>query len=181
MGEQKDCQLKLITMVEFSKKTLLDRWLKNRLVDRQNGIVFVEHTAHYFNTIQDFIEANDRPRETPVIYYQAFPEESATEFIEVLSHELTSKFGNRQFDSTQSLAEITATVGLKAVIIDRSYLHPLDSLYEILDRLASCDVATILIGSYCKMEIAKVLEYPNIDRWQKLVLDEYCEIVHRQS
>ena len=168
-------------MVESSKKASIDRWLKMRLNECQNGIIFAEPESNYFNLIQDFIEANDRLLKTPIIYYQAFPEESAAEFLEVLTYELTSKSNSQKFNSSQSLAEITATVELKMVIIDRSYLHPLNTLYEVLDRLAHCNVATILIGSYCKMEIAQIMEYPNIDRWEKLVLDESCEIAPKKS
>ena len=168
-------------MVESSKITLIHEWLEARLLDRQSGIIFVEPALNYFDLIQDFVEANDRPLQTPGIYYQAFPEESAAEFLEVLTYELTSKFGREKFNSSQSLTEITAAVGLKMIIIDRCYLHPLDSLYKILDRLATCDVATILIGSYCKIKIAQILEYPSIDRWERLVLDECCEISSRKS
>ena len=163
-------------MIKLSKKTAIDNWLNDRFDNRQNGVIFTESESNYFETIQDFLEDKDRLLQTPAIYYEAFPEESVSAFLNVLTQELTAKFGSDKFNSSMSLAEITATVGLRMVIIDRSYLQPLDALYDILNQLAICSVGTILIGSHCKLKISGILEHPNLERWEKLILDDWCEI-----
>lgn len=163
-------------MTKLSKKTALSNWLNDRFDNRQNGVIFTESESNYFEVIQDFLEDKDRLLQTPAIYYEAFPEESASAFLNVLTQELTAKFGRDKFNSSMSLAEITATVRLKMVIIDRSYLQPLDALHNILSQLAMCNVGTILIGSHRKLKIAEILEFSALERWEKLILDNYCEI-----
>ena len=163
-------------MTESSKKTAIKSWLNNRFDDRQNGVVFTESESDYFEIIQDFLEDKDRLLQTPAIYYEAFPEESASAFLNVLTQELTAKFGSNKFNSSVSLAEITAMVGLRMVIIDRSYLQPSDALCSILDQLTKCNVGTILVGSHHKLKISGILKHPDLNRWEKLILDNWCEI-----
>lgn len=163
-------------MTKLSKKAAIKNWLNNRFDDRQNGVIFTESELNYFEIIQDFLEDKDLLLQTPAIYYEAFPEENASAFLNVLTQELTAKFGSDKFNSSMSLAEITATVGLKMVIIDRSYLQPLDALYDILNQLTMCNVGTILIGSHRKLKIAQILECLALEGWEKLILDDWCEI-----
>ncbi len=162
-------------MIESLRKTSINNWLKGKLNDRESGIIFAELPSDYFGIIQDFLEAHDRPHKTSAIYYEAFPEESAAEFLATLCYELTTKFGSTKFNSLSDLTEIVATVGLKMVIIDRSYLHPIDTYNKILSQLASCNVGIIAIGSRSKMQIARLLDLPSVKSWDRLDLDGESE------
>lgn len=162
-------------MIESLRKISINNWLNDKLDNRDSGIIFAESPSDYFTIVQDFLEANDYNCETPAIYYEAFPEESATEFLETLCQELTAKFGSTKFNNSSNLSEIVAAVGLKMVIIDRSYLHPLDTLKQIVKQLVSCNVAIILIGSRSKMKIAKVFSIASVECWDRLNLDGRAE------
>lgn len=162
-------------MIELSRKTLTINWLQNKLINHKNGVIFDDAVLSCFALIQDFLEANDHRFKTPAIYYQAFPEESAAEFIETLREEITSKLGTSDIYRHKSLSEIVADTGLKMVIIDRSHLHPEDTLNSILEQLTSCDVRLILIGCYHKMKIAQILSHPLITQWDKFTVNNQCD------
>ena len=162
-------------MIESLKEISINNWLNTKLDNRDSGIIFAELPSDYFTIVQDFLAAKDCPRETHAIYYEAFPEESAAEFFETLCQELIAKFGSTKFDNFSNLPEIIATVGLEMVIIDNSYLHPLDTLEQIVKQLISCKVAVILIGSRSKMKIAKVFDLAVVKYWDILNLDGICE------
>lgn len=164
-------------MVELSSRKLAIDWLKNKLINRENGLVFDDIDSSSFDIIQSFIEANDHPLKTPAIYYQAFPGESAAEFLSVLSKELTAKLGNLEFKSPRSLSEIIDTSGLKLIIIDKSYLHPLNTLDELLRQFADCNVGLILVSTYSQMKIAKIISHPIVSQWSRLAIDCQCEFL----
>jgi hypothetical protein len=119
---------------------LISIWLENKLVNHENGIIVDDPDSCIFESIQSFLETYDHPLKTTAIYYQAFPGESTVEFLNTLSHELTSKLANPKLNSSNSLAEIITETGLKMVIIDRSHLHPLSTLNDLLDQFAICQV-----------------------------------------
>ncbi len=162
-------------MVELSSRKLAINWLKNKLINRKNGLVFDDLDSSSFDIIQSFLEANDHPLKTPAIYYQAFPGESTAEFLSILSEELTAKLGNLEFKSGRSLSEIIDAAGLKLIIIDRSYLHPLNTLDELLRQFADCNVGLILVGTYSQMKIAKIISHPTVSQWSKLAINCQCE------
>lgn len=160
-------------MIESTKSTRTLNWLKTKLIKNENGIFFDDDTCN-FDLIQNFIKGVDHNLQTPVIYYQAFPEESATQFLDTLGKELASKLGKPELYSSQSLLEIIEAAALKMVIIDQSYFHPLDTLQNLLDFFASCRVIVILVGSYSKMETSQILSHPTVAQWdQFLACGEY--------
>lgn len=153
------------------RRISITNWLTDKLISGENGIIFDELHSDSFKIVQDFLSANDRPFKTLAIYYQAFPGESAAEFLSVLREELTAKFGDLNLDSSKSLPEITNIVGLRMVIIDRSHLHPSETLDTLLNQFAVCNVCLILIGTSSQMKIARILDRPAIARWDRLRLD----------
>lgn len=160
-------------MIESPKSTLTLNWLKTKLINGENGIIFDDDSSN-FDLIQNFIESADHNLKTPVVYYQAFPEESATQFLDTLSKELVSKLGIPELNSSQSLFKIIEVAALKMVIIDKSQLHPIDTLQNLLDFFACCDVALILVGSRSKMETSQILSHPAVAHWdQFLAYGEY--------
>lgn len=159
---------------DYSKmKQTLD-WLSKRFVNQENGIIFDSNNSDNFEVIQNFIEICDRPLHTPIIYYQAFPEESAIQFLSTLAEELAAKLGIPELTLEKSLSEIIQQAGLKTVVIDHCHLHPLDTLQNLLEVFARCQVAVILVGVKPKMAIAQILDYPLIASWDKLVADDGC-------
>ena len=103
---------------------LISNWLKNKLRDRENGIIFDSHDLNSFGLIQEFIEDHDCQFKTPVIYYQAFPEESAVDFLDTLGAELTSKLTKGGANPKQSLPKTIKDAELKMIVIDKCHLHP---------------------------------------------------------
>ena len=153
---------------------LIFNWLNKKLISGKNGIIIDNNNYSSYESIQSFIEANDHSLETKVIYYRAFSGESAVEFINTLKYELLSKLGRPKLDLSGSLSETIVAAGLKIIIIDPSYLHPQDTLDELLNQFADCNVSLILVGTCCKMKAAKVLSHPIIKQWDQFILeDEY--------
>jgi hypothetical protein len=147
-------------------------WLNNKLINQDNGIIFDCHDSNSFYVIQDFIEACDRQFTTPAIYYQAFPEESAVDFLNILGAELASKLGKPELSSQQSLLNIIEQAELKIIVIDDCHLHPQDTLQDLLDFFAVCKVAVILVGCRHKMAIAQVLHNSTVVHWDTLEVTE---------
>lgn len=172
-------------MIELSRKILTVNWLQKKLFNHENGIIIDDANYSCFDIIQNFIEANDHSFQTPVIYYEAFPEESAAELIATLQEELTAKLGSPKLYLNKSLSEIVAEVGLKMVIIDKSHLldqnhfHPINALEDLLEQFATCNVCLLLVGSYDKMNMAQFLEHPTISRWEKFVVNKESELVSK--
>ncbi len=170
-------------MIELSRKILTANWLQKKLVNHENGIIFDDASDSCFDIIQNFIEANDHSFQTPIIYYEAFPEENAAELIATLQEELTAKLGSPKLYLSKSLSEIVAVVGLKMVIIDKSHLldqnhlHPINTLEDLLEQFATCHVSLLLVGSYDKMKMTQLLEHPTISQWEKFVVNKECELV----
>lgn len=162
-------------MIKLSRKILTINWLQNKLIKHENGIVFDDANFSCFEVIQEFVETNTCRFKTPIIYYQAFPEESAAEFIETLRAEITAKLGTAEGYLDQPLEKIVADTGLKMVIIDRSHLHPQDTLNSLLEQLANCNVRLILVGSYKKMKVARILNHPLISLWDRFAINGQCE------
>ena len=150
-------------------------WLTNKLIHGENGIIFDCERADSFSVIQDFIESCDRCFKTPAIYYQAFPEESAAEFLNTLGEELISKLGNPKLDSEQSLSKTIQEAELKMVVIDKCHLHPQDTLQSLFNFFSNCDVAVVLVGSRQKMAIAQILSNPLVFHWDTLEIADKCE------
>jgi len=146
-------------------------WLKNKLIKRENGIILDKSDSDSFDAIQNFINNKDRPFQTPVIYYEAFPEESAVDFLQTLKVELTSKLNKPELESLEMLGQIIEAAELQMIIIDRCYLQPLDTLKHLLKLFDSYNVAIILVGSQAKMAIAQILNLPTVSQWDKLVVD----------
>ncbi|MGD1921773.1 MAG: AAA family ATPase [Pleurocapsa sp.] len=157
--------------------TLILNWLKNKLIEGENGIIFNDGDSNSFSVIQDFIESCDRNFKTPVIYYQAFPEENAVEFLNTLGEELASKLGNRQLSSQQSLFSTIQDAELKMILIDDCHLHPQDTLQNLIDFFSACKVAVILIGCQNKMAIAQILNTTRDLNWDRLETLDKCESI----
>ena len=154
-------------MIESTTTTKFLNWLKTRLIHGENGIVFDDDFSETFDTIQNFISHVDHNLQTPVIYYQAFPEESTREFLATLTQELVSKLGKATLNCNQTLIEIIEAAALQMVIIDKSQLAPLDTLQSLLNFFGSRNIALILVGSRSKMETAQVLSLATISYWER--------------
>ncbi len=159
-------------MLDSNRAILTLNWLKTKLIKRENAILLDDHCSCSFEVIQNFIASVDQPLKTPVIYYKAFPEESAVQFFKTLSEELASKLGFPELNSHQSLCQIIEVAALKMVIIDQSYLHPLDTLENIIDFFGSCYVCLILVGSHEKLKIAQILSHPVVSQWEQFTVCE---------
>ena len=59
-------------------------WLKSKLIEKKNGIILEKNDSDSFESVQDFIESTEHNFYTSVIYYQAFPEENAVDFLNTL-------------------------------------------------------------------------------------------------
>lgn len=161
-------------MLDSNRAIRTLNWLKTKLIKRDNAILIDDPCTCSFEAIQNFIASVDHPLKTPVIYYEAFPEESAAEFFKTLSEELASKLGSPELNSHQPLEQIIKVAALKMVIIDQSYLHPLDTLENIIDFFTSCYVCLILVGSSEKLKIAQILSHPVVSQWEQFtVCDQY--------
>lgn len=148
--------------------TLILDWLNNKLTNGENGIIFDNHDHHSFDLIHDFLEHYDCVFKTPAIYYQAFPEESAAEFLNTLKEELASKLGSHELNSQKSLTSVIKNAELQMVIIDDCHLHPQDTLQNLIDFFSLCEIALILVGEQNKMAIAQVLNNPKVYSWDRL-------------
>jgi hypothetical protein len=137
-------------------------WLETKLVNQEHGIILDDADLSSFDFIQDFLEAKDHLFKTTVIYYDAFAEESAAEFLNTLQEELSSKLGSHKLKSDLTLPEIIANSGLKMIIIDQSYLHPWETTNQLLRFLTELHVALILVGSADNMNSSKILSRPGI-------------------
>lgn len=158
-------------MIDSAQKNSTISWLQNKLHKREHGIVFNHVGFSCFNLIQDFVEANDHRFKTPAIYYEAIPQESATEFIATLKEEIIAKVGHPYLNLDTPLSEIVANTGLKMVIIDRSHLHSLRTLNELLESFVACNVCLLLVGSHRKLKIAQFLSHPEVSQWSRLTIE----------
>ena len=155
----------------------IQNWLKNKLIERDNGIIFDSHDSNSFDIIQDFIEDYDCRFKTPIIYYQAFPEESAIEFLNTLREELVSKLHKHNSDSQQSLLNVIRDAQLNTIIIDRCHLHPQDTMQNLIDFFSICGIGLILVGYREKMAISQILSNPKVANWDRFeVADRYESI-----
>ena len=154
-------------MIESTATTKFLNWLKTRFIHSENGIVFDDNFARTFDTIQNFILSVDQSLKTPVIYYQAFPEETTTEFLATLTQELFSKLGGNTLNDNPTLTDIIEAAALQMVIIDKSHLAPLDTLQSLLDFFGSRNIALILVGSRPKMETAQILSLSAVSNWER--------------
>lgn len=152
-------------------------WLKSKLIEKKNGIILEKNDSDSFESVQDFIESTEHNFYTSVIYYQAFPQENAVDFLNTLKSELTAKLNLPEFESSERLGEIIKAAKLQMIIIDRCYLHPLDALQSLIDFFSIHQVAVILVGSQSKMAIAKVLDLPTVSQWDKLVVCDECKTI----
>ena len=150
-------------------------WLRNKFITGDNGVIFDNSNSSNFIAIQNFIEELDHPLKTPLIYYQAFPEESAVSFLDTLKEELASKLGKQELSSQESLSTVIKKAELKMIIIDKCHLHPLNTLQNLLDFFLECNVAIILVGSKSKMALAQILSHPLISQWDKLAACDECK------
>ena len=150
-------------------------WLQNKLINHESGIIFDDPDCTCFNFIQDFLEDNNHYYKTPVIYYEAFPDEKAEELIATLSEEITAKLGNPELYLHKPLSEIIAAAELKMVIIDQSYLYPLSTVNGLLEQLIPCNVCLLLVGSEDKMQNAQILSHPIISQWERFSVDNQCQ------
>lgn len=162
-------------MTNSDKKISAINWLQNKLINRENSIIFDHSGFRCFNLIQNFVEANDHPFKTPAIYYKAFPQESAAEFTQTLLREIAAKLYDPTLHSRKSLPEIVAAAQLKMVIIDQSHLYPLDTLDDLLENFAKCNVCLLLIGTYHQLKIAQILSHPVVSQWPKLTVNSTSE------
>ncbi|MEL6441440.1 MAG: hypothetical protein AAFQ80_19575 [Cyanobacteria bacterium J06621_8] len=162
-------------MIDLSRKILINNWLQNKLINHENGLILDDRDFNCFPLIQDFLAANDHPLKTTAIYYEAFPEESATEFIDLLQEEIMAKLGSTEVNHQKPLPEILMEAGLKMVIIDRCYLHPQDTLNNLLEQLSNCNVCLILIGLYDQMKLAQIIDHPTICQWDRFSVNSHCE------
>lgn len=152
------------------------KWLKNKLINRDCGIIFESQSLSSFDHIQSFIEGYDRPFYTSIIYYQAFPAESTSQFMDTLRDELTSKLGNRLVNQKKSLLNIIRDAGMKMILIHDCHLHPQSTLEKLLKLFSDCQVSVILVGDRQKMEISQILSHPTVSQWDNLELDLMVQI-----
>ncbi len=164
-------------MIDQTESTLILSWLKTKLIHCENGVIIKSTCSCSFEGIQSFIKSINHSFKTPAIYYQAFPEESTDQFqfLDTLREELASKLGNIEFKSNQSLLNIVKAAALKMVIIDQSYLHPLNTINHLLDFFGYCNVSLILVSSGNKLEIAQVLSHPAISQWEQFTVCDKSE------
>jgi hypothetical protein len=154
-------------MNTLTKKVNLSDWLGVKFANSQNGIFFDDHFDHKFTIVQDFVESRDDDFKTPVVYYQVFPEETASQFLTTLKAELLSKLGMPETDSEQSILKAIKDARLKLIILDEIHLQPLDTLQDLLRFFESCNVSVVLVGSRSKMEIAQILALPSVSTWDQ--------------
>lgn len=162
-------------MSQYPTKQQIFDWLTHKHLEGKNGIIFDCAQFSSFDLIQDFIETYDHPFQTPIIYYQAFPEESAIQFLNTLGAELISKLGISESTQSTSLAEIVRRAELKTIIIDRCHLHPLDTLTNLLEVFASFQVSVILVGAKSKIEVAQILKLEAVADWDRLIIKPECK------
>ncbi len=155
-------------MNKLTTKVNLSDWLGVKFANSENGIAFDDHFDHKFAIVQDFVESRDDDFKTPVIYYQVFPEETASQFLATLKEELASKLGMPKTNSRQSILEVIKTAEFKLIILDEIHLQPLDTLQNLLGFFASCNISVVLLGSRSKMEIAQILALPSVSTWDQL-------------
>ena len=155
-------------MNELIEITKTVNWLETKLMNREGGILFESCSRSSFITIQNFIESYDRPFQTLVTYYQAFPQESSLEFIDTLGEELASKLGSPLAYRNKPVLDIIKDAGLKMVVIDDCHFHPQDTLEKLLKLFSDCQVSVILVGDREKMAIAKILNHPLVSQWDNL-------------
>jgi hypothetical protein len=156
-------------MSRTSKK--IDDWLENRLINQEHGIILDDADLNSFEPIQDFIEANDHFFKTPVIYYNAIADESAAEFLRTLQDELVSRLGTHRLKSDLTLVEAIANAGLKMIIIDQSYLHPEETIRQLLKIFTELPLALILVGAEDKMNSSSIMVHPATSSWHRLVVN----------
>ena len=147
---------------------LTSNWLKNKLIHQDNGIIFDTDYSDCFNVVQDFLENYDCKFKTHAIYYQAFPEESALDFLNTLGEELGSKLSRSESNTERSLLEIIQDSELKLILIDNCHLHPQNTLQNLINFFSVCQVGIILIGHDDKMAIAQILDNPMIYQWDSI-------------
>lgn len=161
------------TCVTPKTKTLLaSNWLQTMLVSGENGIIFEKGYSSNFEEIQNFIESIDsidHDLKTSVIYYRAFAQETAGQFLNTLSDELVSKLGFNALQSNQSLIKTIRAAALKMVIIEESHLHPLETIDNLVNFFGYCGVSLILVGSQEKMAGAPILSHPQVSQWEQFI------------
>ena len=167
-------------MIESTKFILISNWLKNKFINGDNGIIIEPHLSNYFNPIQEFVGSFEHRLKTPVIYYQAFPEESALQFLDTLRAELVAKLGNSNLDE-YSLLEIIKIAQLRMIVIDKCHLHPSNTLQSLLDFFSCCGVTVILVSSNNQIAISPVLNHPIISQWDKLTFDDESKAIFELS
>ena len=148
-------------------KTHTLNWLQKKLLTRKNGVLVLQSDSFSFNNIQNFIKKNDHYLRTSVIYYQAFPEESAASFLDILGEELSSKLGMNTKKYDQSLVEIVKAAGLKMVIIDKGYLYSVATINNLLGFFSYCHIALILIGYHDKIRKSPIMDHPIVSEWEQ--------------
>ena len=158
-------------MNELVKLTKVVNWLESKLINHESGIIFEADSRTSFDSIQKFIECHDRAFKTVVIYYQAFPEESALEFCETLSDELTSKLGVPAVDRRKSILDLIEDAELKMIVIDDCHFYPQGTLEKLLNLFSACQISLILVGERKQIESMKILDLPLVSQWDKLELN----------
>lgn len=151
---------------------LISKWLKDKLNNHENGVILENNNMLAFEAVQDFIESIDCTFKTPVIYFEAFPEESLASFFATLYEELASKLSHLKNDQQQSLVEVIQSTSLKMVIIDKSHLQPIDTFNSMIDFFARCNVVVIIISTEEKTKISGLVDHEHIVQWEKLSLVE---------
>jgi hypothetical protein len=155
-------------MNTLTTKINLSDWLGVKLANSQNGIAFEDHFDHKFTIVQDFVESRDDDFKTPVVYYQVFPEETASQFLTTLNDELASKLGMSKTNSGRStISEVIKDARLKLIILDKIHFQPLDTLQDLLRFFASCNISVVLLGSRSKMETAQILALASVSTWDQ--------------
>jgi len=147
---------------------LILSWLERKLTHHENGVIFEDHNIFVFDAVQDFIESINCTFKTPIIYFEAFPEENSANFFSTLYDELTSKLSDLQNDNQQSLVEVIQSASLKMIIIDKCHLQPINTLNSMIEFFARCNVAVILISTEEKIKISGLIEHKHISQWNKL-------------
>lgn len=152
-------------------------WLEKKLSHHENGVILENSNVLAFEPIQDFIESVNGTFKTPVIYFEAFPEESSTKFFATLYDELASKLSELQNDNQQSLVEVIKSASLEMVIIDKSHLQPIDTLDSMIDFFARCNVTLILISTEEKIKVSGLIDHKQIAQWEKLsIMDKLLSL-----
>ncbi|MEL6496594.1 MAG: hypothetical protein AAFQ41_15945 [Cyanobacteria bacterium J06623_7] len=152
----------------------ISEWLESKFTKGENGIIIDSCEHESFDIIQDFLAEKEHSYKTYAIYYDAFAEESPTEFMNTLAEELGSKLGHHRAKSCPTLTDKIVASELKMVIIDRSYLHSIETTNALMTWLNQYGVSLVLVGSKTEMNQTQYLNHPSLTGLSRFIVGNCC-------